>query len=213
MSIHIDNLLANALRRVAEGIDPNWLCLTIQLSNINASLRYGELDVDYLRTEASLNGPRHGDVDLLSSTELRSLGVGRLLARLCALVVHGVSCVAAVGPQGRDFRRAHRFTFYNERHCVELIPGRTEISYETCQTGIVYSASTYDFTLWFDGERAFNGSSHFCDHSRAELVADLAIDRINDPDHNEPEHPLFGDIHYLREPVHAPRPEEVSRSW
>ncbi len=192
----VDDTLLAALRRIANSIDPNWLRFSIELQPLERV--HG---LDFTPTKASLNGPLRGDVDLLRHEDLQRPDLQHLLA------LRWVSDVM-LGEQHRASR--NHIELYNDRHRIELIPGRTYVCYEHFEGGVVHSFDGDRFRLWLDVMSDPNGEHLTHSESLAHLTSELALDQINDPhsasmsEYIDTSFLTFGSLHYLTEPVAVP---------
>jgi len=121
-SIH--ELLATVLGRFLSLVDPNWHHVSINFvesNNLNPDDRKMS-DVFQLK-EASVNGPKYGDVNI---------PVDIIYAILPSSILAALrSCV--------DYHNDHVYWFeiHNPEHKLELINEQTIIHFENCTTGVV----------------------------------------------------------------------------
>lgn len=193
----VDDTLLAALRRIANSIDPNWLSFSIELQPIEKAKGSG-FPLDFTPTAASLNGPLRGDVDLLQHEDLQRPDLQQLLA------LRWVNDAMCGGQRGES---CNHIKLYNDRHRIELIPGRTYICYEHWESGVVHSSNGDRFRLWLDTMSDPEGDRLTHPESLAHLTREMVFDRTNhrhpasESEYVDSSFFRFGSLHYLTKTV------------
>lgn len=193
----VEQVLKASLMRIAKEVDSNWLKLELSFPAVDERARefmfqQGRIELDFQPTVAVLNGPQHGDFDLLSHERMQDRDIRTLL------MLYG-----ATKPPG--------FTLYNERHRIELIPGRTEVAYEHCEVGVVYSVEPGDrFTVFI----THGHTERLCEERLETLRDDLDLENANRLNENWDDFSQFTFVHiqYLSQAVTLPQRETLQLS-
>lgn len=146
-----------------EAVDSNWHSLTIEFDHSIWTTRLelaerNRIEVDYKPLRAVVNGPLKGDVDI--TDKLGEEFVARELIGLlvASSVVHTNTWVDA--------------KIYNKDHRIEIIPERTLVNFENCETGIVRRLVGSDFVV----ERGLDYGPHSERYSLERLEAEMELD-------------------------------------
>jgi hypothetical protein len=195
IAIRTEEILKAALMRIAKEIDPNWLKLEVAFSEVDdrayeLAIEQGRLEISFSPNRAVLNGPLSGNVDLLTHERMQDPDVKTLLMLYST-------------------RKPKGFTLYNERHRIELIPGRTEVGYEHCESGVVYSVESEDrFTVFITEDH----SRRLREDRLETLRSNLDLKHANDPPEDyfvDTSWLTFTSMQYLSQPVALPRGEDL----
>lgn len=190
----VEQVLKASLMRIAKEVDGNWLklelsFLTGEKRTREAALQQGRIELDFKPTSAVLNGPRYGDFSLLAHERMQDPDIRTLLMLYSAT-------------------KSADFTLYNERHRIELIPGRTQLVYEICEVGVVYSVETEGrFTVFItDGP-----TDGLCEEWLETLRANLDLENANRVNEGleDSSHLTFTDIRYLNQAEELPEREAL----
>lgn len=122
-------------------IDPNWVRADLVFERGKARPKLHPQDQCFVLrmrpTSARFNGPKFGDVDILD--------------KVADVVPEQLLCILWYWAE-REWN-AQYFSFANPNHCIQLIPGRTEVYFENCDSDVIqnYDPTTQTFDVL--GER------------------------------------------------------------
>lgn len=155
-------ILASLLVHLEE-IDPNWHCLTIEFDHSIWVTREelgvrNRIEANYKPLRAVVNGPLKGDVDITDK-----VGEEFVERELIGLLV--ASSIL-------DTDSEVNAMIYNKNHRIEIIPERTLVHFENCETGIVRRLVDSDFVV----ERGLDYGPHSERYSLERLKSEMELD-------------------------------------